>query len=160
MQFISHSAEQTTTLGRQLAKLLQPGDVLCLSGDLGAGKTLLVQGITAGLALADQATSPTFTILNVYDGPTPVYHFDLYRLEWPWQLDDIGFAEFTDTDGIAIIEWPDKFPDHMPREALRIEITKADENVRLFSITAHGSRYQQLQEELSKDCYWLLTPPH
>lgn len=160
MQFISRSPEQTSVFGACLGELLQPGDVLCLTGDLGAGKTLLVQGVAQGLDLDETVTSPTFTVLNVYEGAVPVYHFDLYRLEWEEQLDDIGFDEFTDGAGIAIIEWPDKFPGRMPDEVLEVSITKAGDNVRLFSVTAKGHRYEVLCEELKQSCSWLLIPPH
>ena len=151
MQFLSHSPEETLSFGKRLGKLLQPGDVLCLSGDLGAGKTLFVQGLAQGLRLPDEVTSPTFTVLNIYEGQVTMYHFDLYRLDWPEQLDDIGFDEYTNNDGIAVIEWPEKFPDRMPEEALRIAITKAGDNGRLFSVTFCGCRYESLYEELKRD---------
>ena len=151
MQFLSHSPEETQAFGKRLGKLLQPGDVLCLSGDLGAGKTLFVQGLAKGLLLPNEVTSPTFTVLNIYEGQITMYHFDLYRLDWPEQLDDIGFDEYTNNDGIAVIEWPEKFPDRMPEEALRIAITKAGDNGRLFSVTFCGCRYESLYEELKRD---------
>lgn len=160
MQFISRSPEQTGVFGACLGELLRSGDVICLTGDLGAGKTLLVQGIAQGLELDETVTSPTFTVMNVYEGAMTVYHFDLYRLEWEEQLDDIGFDEFVDSADIAIIEWPDKFPDRMPDEALEVSITKAGDNVRLVSVTPKGHRYEVLCEELREGCSWLLIPPH
>jgi tRNA threonylcarbamoyladenosine biosynthesis protein TsaE len=120
MEIVSTAPEQSFSFGRQLGQLLQEGSVLCLIGDLGAGKTLLVQGIAQGLGLNEEITSPTFTVMNVYEGTIPVYHFDLYRLESPEQLVDIGFDEYTNAGGIAIIEWPDKFPGFMPDSYLRI----------------------------------------
>ena len=155
MMFLTAGPDQTLVFGREMGRLLRPGDVLCLRGDLGAGKTLLVQGIAAGLGIKGNVTSPTFTILNVYEGPVPLHHFDLYRLDTAEQLDDIGFDEYT-SHGITIIEWSDKFPDRMPDEVLMIEITKAGDNDRLFSITPAGQRYTELCEELMKRCSWLL----
>jgi tRNA threonylcarbamoyladenosine biosynthesis protein TsaE len=152
MKIVSTAPEETFSFGRRLGQLLREGDVLCLIGDLGAGKTLLVQGIADGLGLSEEVTSPTFTVMNVYEGTTPVYHFDLYRLEWPEQLEDIGFDEYTNADGIAIIEWPDKFPDFMPDSYLRIELTKIGDNDRLITVAAQGARYHLLYEELTRDC--------
>lgn len=147
-QITTQSAEETYAFGSRLAKLLQPGDVLCLIGTLGAGKTLFVQGITAGMEATDQAISPTFTIMNVYEGKVPIYHFDLYRLDYPEQLFDIGFDEYVGSQGIALIEWADKFPDQMPRDYLRIEIVPQEAAKRLICLTAFGLRPQQIIEEL------------
>ena len=158
MMFLTAGPDQTLAFGREMGRLLRPGDNICLNGDLGAGKTLLVQGIAAGLDIKGNVTSPTFTILNVYEGPVPVHHFDLYRLDAAEQLDDIGFDEYTSC-GITIIEWSDKFPDRMPDETLMIEIAKAGDNDRLFSITPVGQRYTGLCEELTKRCSWLLIQP-
>jgi len=132
--------------------LLQEGSVLCLIGDLGAGKTLLVQGIAQGLGLNEEITSPTFTVMNVYEGTIPVYHFDLYRLESPEQLVDIGFDEYTNAGGIAIIEWPDKFPGFMPDSYLRIELIKTGDNDRLIKVSPQGAHHHLLYEELKQAC--------
>ncbi|CUH96290.1 hypothetical protein P22_2380 [Propionispora sp. 2/2-37] len=149
----TQSPEATFAFGKKLAGLLHSGDVLCLEGDLGAGKTLLVQGITAGLPAAGPVTSPTFTVMNVYEGRLPVYHFDIYRLEHPAELQDIGFDEYTGShvEGIAVIEWPDKFPEYMPEENIWI-ILSAGENPdeRVLSIQVHGKRYADYEEELRK----------
>lgn len=148
LQITTQSAEETYAFGNQLASLLRPGDVLCLIGTLGAGKTLLVQGITAGLGVAQQAISPTFTIMNLYDGKVPIYHFDLYRLDYSDQLLDIGFDEYVGSHGIALIEWADKFPDQMPKDYLQIEIIPQDVTKRIIRLTAFGPRHQQIIEEL------------
>ncbi len=153
----THSPDETYAFGKNVAKLLQSGDVLCLAGDLGAGKTRLSQGIAAGLTVSGSVTSPTFTVLNVYEGITgsgqalPVYHFDLYRLEHPAELADIGFDYYLGADGIAIIEWPDKFPEFLPAERLWLTI-KAGEgpDERVLCLTAAGTRYVALCEELKQ----------
>lgn len=152
MEIVSTAPEQSFSFGRQLGQLLQEGSVLCLIGDLGAGKTLLVQGIAQGLGLNEEITSPTFTVMNVYEGTIPVYHFDLYRLESPEQLVDIGFDEYTNGGGIAIIEWPDKFPGFMPDSYLRIELIKTGDNDRLIKVSPQGAHHHLLYEELKQAC--------
>lgn len=148
LQIVTKSAAETFGFGSKLARLLKPGDVICLTGTLGAGKTALVQGITAGLGTSDPAISPTFTIMNVYDGHPPVYHFDLYRLESAEQLYDLGFDEYTAAGGISLIEWADKFKDDMPSKCLWIEIMPQGDTLRMISVTAYGDRYQQIVGEL------------
>jgi len=140
----------TFALGKGLAALLEPGDVICLSGDLGAGKTLFAQGIATGLGVSEGVTSPTYTILQVYDdGRLPIYHFDLYRMEQPDQLFDIGFEEYSRTDGVAIIEWADKFAAQMPDTSLWVELKMtSDEAGRMITMHPKGARYDKLCEEL------------
>ncbi len=152
MEIVSTAPEQSFSFGRQLGQLLQEGSVICLIGNLGAGKTLLVQGIAQGLGLNEEITSPTFTVMNVYEGTIPVYHFDLYRLESPEQLVDIGFDEYTNAGGIAIIEWPDKFPGFMPDSYLRIELIKTGDNDRLIKVSPQGAHHHLLYEELKQAC--------
>jgi tRNA threonylcarbamoyladenosine biosynthesis protein TsaE len=118
------------------------GDVLLLQGDLGAGKTEFVKGLAEGLQVTDLVTSPTFTLLNVYHGAMPLYHFDLYRLEDAEELDNIGFAEYLGGDGVAVIEWPDRFPMAMPSEHILVELLPgANDQERFVRIEARGSRY-------------------
>ena len=106
MAFVTTSQEETIALGERLGALLRVGDVLVLTGDLGAGKTQLTKGIAAGMGVEDDVTSPTFNILMVYEGAEmPLYHFDLYRLDDPDQLEDIGLYEMLDGDGACVIEW-------------------------------------------------------
>lgn len=148
--FTSRDPAATRALGQTIGELLAAGDVLCLAGDLGAGKTLLVQGLAAGLGVTDDVTSPTFTILQVYDGGRlPLYHFDLYRLDDDNQLEDVGFSEYTGGRGAAVIEWADKFADAMPADRLWVELRPgrgADE--RLIGFEPAGARYRKLCEEL------------
>jgi tRNA threonylcarbamoyladenosine biosynthesis protein TsaE len=143
------SPEKTFRLGAQLGGLMKAGDIICLAGNLGAGKTVFVKGIAEGLEAVDGVTSPTFTIMNVYEAGVPIYHFDLYRLEKAEELYDVGFYEYTGTDGVAVIEWPDKFPGQMPEERLWIDIKSGDDaNERLFCFKPCGERYRQGGGEL------------
>jgi len=146
------SPAATHSLGRKLAAGLVAGDVICLNGDLGAGKTLLVKGLAAGLDITEGVSSPTFTILQIYEtGRLPLNHFDLYRLETPEELFDIGFEEYLRTDGVTVIEWADKFLPELPEEYLRIELQmgKTDAAERVISIEPFGGkRYNKLYEEL------------
>ena len=158
--FETTSADETYDFGRKLARLLKPDDVLCLSGNLGAGKTLLTQGITAGLKVNEPAHSPTFTVLNVYQGMTnqgqeiDIYHFDLYRLEQPHELADIGFDYYVGAGGIAIVEWPEKFSEFLPEEHLWLTLKAGEEeNERVISFRPVGDRYKELCEELKQGAH-------
>ncbi|MDF2633627.1 MAG: putative protein family ATPase [Pelosinus sp.] len=161
LEFKTASPEETFTLGKCLAPILSAGQVVCLIGDLGAGKTLLVQGLAEGLGIADSVHSPTFTILNVYEASFPIYHFDLYRLENAAELFDIGFYEYTQAGGLSIIEWADKFPEELPDEYLWIEIRSdfgkngGKVNERVIKISAFGIAYERLCEELKQTCLFL-----
>jgi tRNA threonylcarbamoyladenosine biosynthesis protein TsaE len=154
MQVKTLSPEQTYALGQELATYLADGIVLCLEGDLGAGKTLFVQGIANGLKVTEEVTSPTFTIMNIYQGEKTIYHFDLYRLEFAEELQDIGFYEYTEQiDQVVILEWPDKFPDELPDEYLWIKISRSSgENERIFDIRLQGEKYKRVYEELKRSC--------
>ena len=156
IEYTTTSPEGTYRFGQELANRLRPGDVICLSGNLGAGKTLLSQGIAAGLKVADLVSSPTFTVLNVYEGQTEdqdimIYHFDLYRLEHPEELADIGFDYYVGAAGIALIEWPEKFLEFLPKEHvwLTLEYGESPEERRIV-LKAEGERYRILCEELKE----------
>ena len=130
---ITHSAAETRALGKKIAARLQPGDVLLLEGDLGAGKSELTRGIAAGLGVTETVTSPSFTILNVYEsGRCPLYHFDWYRLESSEELYELGMDEYLGGDGIAVVEWPGRCPDAVPEGAVRIKMTAAGDNERII----------------------------
>ena len=146
-QYISTSPEATRDLARRLAGCLVAGDVVLLQGDLGAGKTEFVKGLSEGFRVTAGVTSPTFTLLNIYQGTVPVYHFDLYRLEEPGELDNIGFAEFLGGDGVAVIEWPDRFPAEMPAEYIKVEILPGNAPTeRVLKLEVRGARYAQRLE--------------
>lgn len=128
VEFVTRSAEETIALGRRLGELLDEGDVLVLTGDLGAGKTQLTKGIAAGMGVEDDVTSPTFTIQMVYEGrELPLYHFDLYRLEDPDQLDDTGLFDVLGGDGPCVIEWGEQFAEQLGDERLDVYLTRMDD---------------------------------
>ena len=126
--YVSTTTEQTIALGQILGKLLQAGDVLVLTGDLGAGKTQFTKGIAAGMGVTDDVTSPTFTIEMVYEGTTmPLYHFDLYRLNDPDQLEDTGLYDALESDGPTIIEWGEQFAEQIGERTLDVYVSRLSE---------------------------------
>ena len=138
MRTVTHSAEETRSLGEQLASRLHPGDVVVLRGELGAGKSELTRGIARGLGVQETVTSPSFTILNVYEsGKYPLYQFDWYRLESEEELYELGMDEYLGGDGIAVVEWAERCPEAVPDSHLLIEITATGEEEREFII--HGT---------------------
>ncbi len=124
---VTRSPEETALLAEQFGAVAEAGTVLCLVGDLGAGKTLFTQGFARGLGVTGEVTSPTFALMNQYSGRLPVTHFDLYRLEREDELDEIGFYEYAeDSRGVVLIEWADKFPDALPEPHIRLEIERGE----------------------------------
>lgn len=121
---ITNSPEETRALGMQMGADLAPGAVLCLYGDLGAGKTAFTAGLAQGLGVTDYVTSPTFTIVNEYDGRIPLFHFDVYRVYDPDELYEIGFEEYFSRGGVVCIEWADLIPSLLPADRVEIEIRK------------------------------------
>lgn len=123
IKYTSHSAEDTQAVAAEFAKSLTPGTVVCLFGEMGVGKTVFTNGLCRALGACDYATSPTFTVVNEYDGGEfPVFHFDMYRIEDEDELIEIGFDEYLNANGICIIEWPENIPDSLPDKYLRVEI--------------------------------------
>ena len=142
---ITTTPQATKQLAGTLAPYLRPGDAIVLGGDLGAGKTQFVQGVAAALGVRDAVTSPTFNILLSYsEGRLPLYHFDLYRLDSPDDLEDIGFYETVDGDGASFIEWGDKFIDAMPYSYLEITLTADADGSRMVRAHSVGDRARQL----------------
>ncbi len=123
---ITASAEETLALGRELAADLQPGAVITLSGVLGAGKTTLVKGVAAGLGVTEPVTSPTFTLVQEYEGRLPLYHVDLYRIKEEEELDDLGLEEYLYGRGVTLMEWPEKAAAYLPPHTLAVAITVRD----------------------------------
>ena len=123
MLTVTNSAAETKALGEKLASRLKAGDVVVLEGELGAGKSELARGIARGLGVTETVTSPSFTILNVYEsGRCPLYHFDWYRLESEEELYELGMDEYLGGDGIAVIEWAERCPEAVPENVLRIRL--------------------------------------
>lgn len=150
-KFLVDSAA-TEALGRLLGRHLKDGDVLCLSGDLGAGKTLLSRGIATSLGVEPEAvTSPTFAIMNVYEGKElEVRHFDLYRLNRPEELEDIGFGEYAGGEGVTLIEWAELFSEQLPEEYLQV-VLRHESAGRRATLAARGPRYERLLKEVEED---------
>lgn len=121
----TNSSEETFELGRRLGSKAVPGDIYTLTGDLGTGKTVFAQGFADGLGVREYVNSPTFTILQVYeDGLMPLYHFDVYRIEEPEEMEEIGYEDYFFGDGVTLIEWAELIEELIPEKAHRIVITK------------------------------------
>ena len=150
MEFKVYSVDDTTKLGIKLGKLLKPGDIICLTGDLGTGKTHITKGIAKGLDINDNITSPTFTIVNEYEsGRLKLNHFDVYRVSDPDEIYAIGFDDYIFSDAVSIIEWANYIEDILPKEYLHIHIEKNldnGENFRTITLTPYGERYNYIKE--------------
>ncbi len=149
VEILADSEDATNELGRQLAAVLEPGAVVALVGDLGAGKTLFVKAIAAGLGIpVDSVNSPTFTLVQEYPGPIPLRHCDTYRLRDPNEFLDLGLDELLAPDGIALIEWADRVMHLLPRDVLRIEIRIVSPTAREFALTATGKSSRNMLAKL------------
>jgi tRNA threonylcarbamoyladenosine biosynthesis protein TsaE len=136
----SRSLTETRRLGERLGRVLAAGDVVALTGTLGAGKTAFVQGLARGLAVTSaRVASPTFTIVNEHAGRVPLYHVDLYRLEHPEELAEIGLSEYFGRGGVTVVEWFDRFPDEQPAERLEVRIEITGPRERQLHVTARGT---------------------
>ena len=140
---ISKSHEQTLYWGRLLGMFLTGGDVVSLTGELGAGKTTLTQGIADGLGVSKgcYVTSPTFTIINEYKGRVPVYHLDFYRIDSSLEVENLGLEEYFHSNGVAVVEWAEKIKTFLPKEYLMVVLDYVDYSVRKMSISGIGARY-------------------
>jgi tRNA threonylcarbamoyladenosine biosynthesis protein TsaE len=146
---ITSSPEQTWRTGEMLGARLGAGDLVCLYGDLGAGKTSFSYGIALGLGVQEQyISSPTFTFVNEYKGRVPFYHIDLYRLKDPGELESIGFEEYIDSDGVTVIEWAERAEDDLPLECLSVYLSHVNDHSREIGFLAEGERYERLLEDL------------
>lgn len=137
MEYRTGSPAETEALGERLAQSLRPGTVLAYTGDLGAGKTAFTRGLARGLGIAARVTSPTFTIVNEYEGGRmPLFHFDLYRLSGPEELYDIGWEDYLARDGLLAVEWSENMEDALEQDCVRVDIRRLDgENERCITIT-------------------------
>ena len=144
--------DETKEFGIKLGKILKSKDMVSLTGDLGAGKTTLTKSIGLGLGVEDYITSPTFALVNEYEGRDNwVYHFDVYRLENIEDLDDLGFDEYFYSDGINIIEWGNKIEKLLPKDRINLEINKGEDlDERIITISGEGERVKKVIEELEK----------
>jgi len=138
MQFLSHSAEETEAFGERLAARLRPGDVIAFTGALGMGKTALTRGLARGLGCRGRVTSPTFTLVNEYDGALPLFHFDLYRLSGADELFDIGWDDYLARDGVCAVEWSERARGALPEGTITVDIARSPENDGWRVITVDG----------------------
>ena len=152
-EYISLKEKDTVDLGRTMAKHLKPGDIVCLFGELGSGKTTLVKGIAKGLNINSvKVSSPTFVLLNIYEGRLPLYHFDLYRMDNRAEISTIGYEEFFYGKGISFIEWPERLGELLPKEYLAIRLSHRGETERAIEWEAvAGRRYTDLAQQLNSD---------
>ena len=149
---VSRAPEETAALGALLATLVQPGDVIALLGDLGAGKTTLVQGLARGLGITQPVTSPTFILMNEYPSAPPLYHVDCYRLaDAPAEAVEIGLEEVLYGDGVCVIEWADRLRALLPPERLEVKLTWLDPRERRLKVTGWGRRYVSLVRALRQE---------
>jgi tRNA threonylcarbamoyladenosine biosynthesis protein TsaE len=148
LDFISHSPDQTRRFGAHLGALLQAGDILCLEGNLGTGKTCLAQGVGSGMGIVEPITSPTFTLIAEYCPPPPaptLYHIDLYRLSIPIEEAlAFGLQEYLERDGVCLLEWAERVRPILPDTRLWIKLRHLDNSKRGIVITATGHHYEKL----------------
>lgn len=129
------SAEETIKLGEKIGRLLKGGDCIAYKGGLGAGKTTITRGVSIGLGLGDEVTSPTFSLVNEYVGTgLRLYHFDMYRITSPEDLETTGFYDYMDDDSVLAIEWSENIVSELPENAVIVEIERVDDNTRLITI--------------------------
>jgi tRNA threonylcarbamoyladenosine biosynthesis protein TsaE len=156
VEFISHSAEQTRRVGMRLGALLRAGDVICLSGDLGSGKTTFVQGLAAGWGSLDPVSSPTFVLVNVYRRQEGIglrlYHLDTYRLSGAAEAEDLDLDIMME-GGPLVIEWADRIQSILPPQRLWVSLRWIDENQRDLLFKAQGKRYQEMLAFIRRQIY-------
>jgi tRNA threonylcarbamoyladenosine biosynthesis protein TsaE len=150
LEVLTACVEETRALGALLGKSLTPGDFIALCGDLGAGKTQFVQGIARGLAVPEEyrVTSPTYTLLNIYPGRVPLYHFDLYRLTSGAEALDMGFDEYFYGQGACLVEWAERLESECPENYLMVHFQYLSEASRVIRFEPHGERAIKLLQTL------------
>ena len=148
--YTTRSAAETRRLARRLARGLQPGDLLCLRGELGAGKTTFVQGLVKGLGASGPATSPSFVLVHQHRGHLPLYHLDLYRVSGA-DLTEIGVDDLIGADAVVVVEWAERLPPRLCADALQIEFefVSGNNKARKIVIQGHGARGRQVVEDLA-----------
>ena len=150
MEIVSKSTSHTRTLGKQIGELLRKGHIVALVGELGTGKTVLAKGIALGLGVSprDYPRSPSFILINEYQGRLPVYHFDLYRLDNLRDLENIGYQEHFYGQGVTVIEWAQKIEGALPKRYLRVELYFQGKSDRLIKLIAFGPDYERIIRKL------------
>lgn len=139
MEYLSHSEAETQAIGRELGRRLKPGTVLAYRGDLGMGKTAFTRGLADGLGCSGRVASPTFTIVNEYEGPIPLFHFDLYRLPDADALFDIGWEDYLDRGGVCAVEWSERVTEALPEGTVWVTLARCPEQDGWRAITVEGA---------------------
>ena len=145
---VCNNTKETEKFGLALGSKLKGSDVICLNGELGAGKTTLTKSIGKGMGIDDYITSPTFNIINEYYSDLNLYHFDTYRLENVDDVEYLGFDEYFYSDGVCIIEWADRIKEFLPDQYLELNIKKIDDDKREIELVAFGDRPAEILEEI------------
>ncbi len=156
LDFVSHSVAQTRRIGARLGKLLQRGDVICLEGELGTGKTCLAQGIARGMGIEERVTSPSFTLIREYGrygARLPLYHIDFYRIEGIEEALTLGLDDYLYGNGVCVIEWAERAKGILPEERLWITLKHLDETKRGILMEATGDRYKRLLQDFKKRAF-------
>ena len=153
LDVISHSVEQTRRLGARLAEWLEPGDVLLLNGNLGAGKTVFAQGVATGLGVDEPVTSPTFTLIHEYEGRLPLYHVDLYRIAGDIEAGDLGLEDYLYGDGVTLIEWPDRATGLVPPAHLAVTLRLVANTKRAIRFEPTGERNVRLLTTFKRSAF-------
>ena len=149
-KILSKSSAETIKFGEKLGQMLKGGDIICFFGDLGSGKTTLIKGIAKGMRInQSKVNSPTFVLMNIYQGRMPLFHFDLYRLSDMNEIHSIGYDEFVYDDGVSVIEWADRLGDHLPEEYLKVELRHKKFNERVMTISSVGKKYEKIYKSLN-----------
>lgn len=148
---VLNNLAETESFGVKIGEFAEPGDIITLEGDLGAGKTTLTQFIGLGLQVPKSCyiTSPTFSLLHEYPGRLPMYHFDMYRLQEE-EIYDLGFEDYFYGEGLCVIEWPNRMGDLIPADRLHIDLKLLDENSRMMQVTVFGQRKYKILDFLSR----------
>lgn len=149
LQIKTNSAEETEQLGYKIGQSLSGGEIIAMTGDLGAGKTTLTKALAKGLEIDDYITSPTFTIVNEYSGRLKLFHFDVYRIGDVEEMYDLGFEEYFYSNGVCIVEWSNLILEILPKERINIDISYVDENSREITISGSGENFDHMIKELS-----------
>lgn len=149
IEVLTSSTEETMRFAEKIGKTVQPGTVIVLEGDLGAGKTTFTKGLALGLGITRVVNSPTFTIIKEYHGRIPLYHMDVYRLEN--SEEDLGFDEYFEGDGVTVVEWASKIQEQLPLHYIELTITRMGENQRKINIRAIGEENIKWIKEFIND---------
>lgn len=150
MRFTSQSSEETRALGEALGRLLRAGDVVCLWGEMGAGKTHFAQGLGAGLDVEEPVSSPTFALVHEYRGRVPVWHLDTYRLRSQDELVDLSWDDLLAGGGVVAIEWPERIETALPAERLDVRLEYGTGDTREIELSARGARMLRVLERLEE----------